>query len=116
MSFAGLSWSSESLNASVFNWVYTLSMGYREALFANRRGGATNQTALQGSRRLALAVSAYRQFLLCLQEMTKPPTTTTESAPASSSEREEDQESVETREKRIKTQKQAAESLMGESA
>ncbi len=100
---------SESLSVSVFNLVYTLSMGYREALFADRRGGATNQNALQGSRRLALAVSAYRQFLLCLQEMTKP-------TPAQPQQQQPDPdgETVEERENRLSTQKQAAESLMCE--
>ncbi len=98
---------SESLSVSVFNWVYTLSMGYREALFADRRGGATNQNALQGSRRLALAVSAYRQFLLCLQEMTKPTS-------AQPQQPDPDGETVEERENRLSTQKQAAESLMCE--
>uniref|UniRef100_A0A5K3FGP2 TIMELESS_C domain-containing protein n=3 Tax=Mesocestoides corti TaxID=53468 RepID=A0A5K3FGP2_MESCO len=99
---------SESLSVSVFNWVYTLCMGYRESLFAYKRGGATNQNALQISRRLALAVSAYLQFLLCLQEMVKP---SPESA-ASTDLDDEEKESVEDRENRLRAQKQAAESLM----
>lgn len=107
---------SESLNVSVFNWVYTLSMGYREALLTDKRGGARNQNALQCSRRLALAVSAYRQFLLCIQEMLK-------GSSSSSSKKEEESnaevgdaevETLEDREKRLRNQKQVAESLMGE--
>ena len=99
---------SESLNVSVFNWVHTLSMGYREALLTDKRGGSKNQRALQYSRRLALAVSAYRQFLLCVQEMLSPST-------AGRVDLDEDQgesETVEAREERLLLQKQAAESLM----
>nr|CDS27480.1 timeless [Hymenolepis microstoma] len=98
---------SESLNVSVFNWVYTLSMGYREALLTDKRGGARNQNALQSSRRLALVVSAYKEFLLCLQEMLR------ESSKKVELNIEEDEpETLEAKEQRLKSQKQVAESLM----
>ncbi|KAL5963772.1 hypothetical protein TSMEX_008504 [Taenia solium] len=107
---------SESLNASIFNWVYSLSMGYREALLTDRRGGARNQSALQWSRRLALAVSAYRQFLLCLQEMSKPSKEALRgkgfSGCGGGNDEEEGEETWETREHRLCVQKQVAESLM----
>ncbi|KAM7543060.1 hypothetical protein Aperf_G00000000409 [Anoplocephala perfoliata] len=98
---------SESLNVNVFNWVYTLAMGYREALLTGKRGGAKNQNALQCSRRLALAVSAYRQFLLCLQEMLKGSGNKVESYIE-----DDEPETLEVREQRLRTQKQVAESLM----
>ncbi|CDI96861.1 timeless [Echinococcus multilocularis] len=107
---------SESLNANVFNWVYTLSMGYREALLTDRRGGARNQNALQYSRRLALAVSAHLQFLLCLQEMFKPSKKEVREKGLNGcrgdDEEEEEQETLEAREHRLRVQKQVAESLM----
>ncbi|VDK36544.1 unnamed protein product [Taenia asiatica] len=108
---------SESLNASVFNWVYALSMGYREALLTDRRGGARNQSALQWSRRLALAVSANRQFLLCLQEMSKPSKEALRGkgfggCGGGNDEEEGGEETLETREHRLFVQKQVAESLM----
>lgn len=98
---------SESLTVNVFNWVYTLSMGYREALLTDKRGGARNQNALQCSRRLALALSAYREFLLCLQEMLR------DSAKKVEPNTEEDElETLEAKEQRLKNQKKVAESLM----
>ncbi|KAL5105476.1 hypothetical protein TcWFU_005467 [Taenia crassiceps] len=107
---------SESLNASVFNWVYTLSMGYREALLTDRRGGARNRSALQWSRRLALAVSAYRQFLLCLREMFKPSKEKAQgkglSGCGGEDDEKEEEETLEAREHRLCVQKQVAESLM----
>ncbi|VDM35681.1 unnamed protein product [Hydatigera taeniaeformis] len=107
---------SESLNASVFNWVYTLSMGYREALLSDRRGGARNQSALQWSRRLALAVSACRQFLLCLQEMFNPSKEEvwrkSFNNRGGGNEEDDEGETLEAREHRLGVQKQVAESLM----
>lgn len=102
---------SESLNISVFNWVYTLSMGYREALLTDKRGGTKRGNALQISRRLALAVSAYRQFLLCLREMLKGSENKVEPHTEG-----DEPETLEATEQRLKTQKQVAESLMGEHA
>ncbi|VUZ47273.1 unnamed protein product, partial [Hymenolepis diminuta] len=98
---------SESLNVNVFNWVYTLSMGYREALLTDKRGGARNQNALQCSRRLALALSAYRQFLLCLQEMLRD-----SSKKVEPNTEEDELETLEAKERRLKNQKKVAESLM----
>lgn len=92
-------------------------MGYREALLTNRRGGARNQSALQWSRRLALAVSAYRQFLLCLQEMFKPSKEEVQGKELSGcgggDDEEEEGEKLEAREHRLRVQKRVAESLMG---
>ncbi|VDO05015.1 unnamed protein product [Rodentolepis nana] len=99
---------SESLNVSVFNWVYTLSMGYREALLTDKRGGARNQNALQCSRRLALVVSAYKEFLLCLQEMLRGSAKKLEPSIEG-----DERETHEAKEQRLKNQKQVAESLMG---
>ncbi|VDL95134.1 unnamed protein product [Schistocephalus solidus] len=98
---------SETLSVPVFHWVYQLSMSYREAVLADRKGGGTNVTALHSSRRLALAVSAYRQFLLSLQEMTRPGSTVVTPAALIC------QENPEERSQRLKAHKQAAESLMG---
>ncbi|KAL7058798.1 hypothetical protein AAHC03_013402 [Spirometra sp. Aus1] len=97
---------SETLSVSVFHWVYQLSMSYRSALLADKKGGGTNITALHNSRRLALAVAAYRQFLLSLQEMTRPGSTVV--TPAADISQENPQESSQ----RLKAHKQAAESLM----
>lgn len=105
---------SESLSVSIFHWVYTLSMGYREALLTDKRGGCKNQKALQYSRRLALAVSAYRQFLLCVQEMFAPSKETVDKLREVDLDDDGDDVGgeVETVEERLRIQKQAAETLM----
>ncbi|CAL8081999.1 unnamed protein product [Calicophoron daubneyi] len=44
-------------------------MNYRELILSDKRGGGTNRRAVYASRRLDLAVAAYREFLTCLGRM-----------------------------------------------
>ncbi|KAL3319092.1 hypothetical protein Ciccas_002241 [Cichlidogyrus casuarinus] len=62
---------SETLNMATYQFIYDQAMGYRDAMQADRKGGPSNQQTMQNSRRLALAVSTLREFLTCVQLMSK---------------------------------------------
>ncbi|KAG5444567.1 Protein timeless [Clonorchis sinensis] len=96
---------SETLNAATFHWIYDQVMHYREVVFSDKRGGGMNRRALQASRRLELAVAAYREFLTCVERMFR--ITTSDRAPDVSA--GETQEAVEDR---LRIQSTAAESIM----
>ncbi|VEL37587.1 unnamed protein product [Protopolystoma xenopodis] len=92
----------ETLSVSVFHWIHEQILSYRETLFADRRGGGSNFRAIQASRRLALAVAAYREFLTCLGKM----------AVGSLDEKDNDGTLEDRREERLRLQKQAADTIM----
>ncbi|KER22743.1 hypothetical protein T265_09227 [Opisthorchis viverrini] len=96
---------SETLNAATFHWIYDQVMHYREVVFSDKRGGGTNRRALQASRRLELAVAAYREFLTCVERMFR--VTASDRVPDISA--GETQEAVE---ERLRIQSTAAESIM----
>ncbi|CAH8581902.1 unnamed protein product [Schistosoma turkestanicum] len=60
---------SETLSVSIFHWIYDQVINYKEHLVTNKRGGASNQRAMQAARRLELAVTCYKEFLTCLNRM-----------------------------------------------
>ncbi|CAH8673767.1 unnamed protein product [Schistosoma rodhaini] len=60
---------SETLSVPTFHWIYDQVINYKEHLVTNKRGGASNQRAMQAARRLELAVACYKQFLTCLNRM-----------------------------------------------
>ncbi|VDP95549.1 unnamed protein product [Trichobilharzia regenti] len=81
-------------------------MNYRENLSMNRRGGASNQRAMQAARRLELAVSSYREFLNCLNRMLNVTATDRTVQP-------ESEETPEDIEERLCLQASVAESIGG---
>ncbi|CAH8678097.1 unnamed protein product [Schistosoma rodhaini] len=60
---------SETLSVPIFHWIYDQVINYKEHLVTNKRGGASNQRAMQAARRLELAVACYKEFLTCLNRM-----------------------------------------------
>nr|CAH8872526.1 unnamed protein product [Trichobilharzia regenti] len=97
---------SETLTVSIFHWIYDQVMNYRENLSMNRRGGASNQRAMQAARRLELAVSSYREFLNCLNRMLNVTATDRTVQP-------ESEETPEDIEERLCLQASVAESIGG---
>ncbi|RTG86610.1 timeless [Schistosoma bovis] len=60
---------SETLSVPIFHWIYDQVINYKEHLVTDKRGGASNQRAIQAARRLELAVACYKEFLTCLNRM-----------------------------------------------
>ncbi|TNN04912.1 Protein timeless, partial [Schistosoma japonicum] len=96
---------SETLSVSIFHWIYDQVMNYREHLVINKRGGASNQRALQAARRLELSVASYKEFLICLNRMLN----VTSADKIIQPEDEETQDSVE---ERLRLQANVAESII----
>ncbi|CAH8669561.1 unnamed protein product [Heterobilharzia americana] len=96
---------SETLSVSIFHWIYDQVMNYREHLFTNKRGGSSNQRAMQAARRLELSIAAYREFLTCLNRMLNVTAEDKTVQP-------EDEETPECVEERLRLQASVAESII----
>ncbi|KAK4474521.1 hypothetical protein MN116_001668 [Schistosoma mekongi] len=96
---------SETLSVSIFHWIYDQVMNYKEHLVINKRGGASNQRALQAARRLELSVASYKEFLICLNRMLNVTTADRTIQP-------EDEETQVGVEERLRLQANVAESII----